>query len=123
MPRGGFGAGAGGGSLDGCGGRGDRKPRHDGSAVVPDARADAAHAELGLLVVHGVAVAADALELLFERAHGGKGVAGVLRPAGPLGGEPPGLPPPPRRQNTSAPPRSPTPPPPPHTSPPPSPTP
>src|SRR5216684_8983547 len=60
------------GALHAIGGRGDRKTRHDNATIVPNARADAAHAELGLFVVHGVAVAADALELLFERAHGGK---------------------------------------------------
>src|SRR5258708_14280245 len=55
------------GALHAIGGRGDRKTRPDGPPVVPDPPAAAAHAELGLLLFHRVALAASPARLLFGR--------------------------------------------------------
>src|SRR5437899_3300187 len=67
-------------------GRGRHRQAGDQSSrVVANARTDAAHAELRLLVVQCVAVAADALELALEGAGRGERVARKLRQMRPLG--------------------------------------
>src|SRR5262245_46724676 len=63
--------------LHAVGRSGKRERGNQVAGVVADAGGDAAHAELGFLVVGRPALALDALELALEQRHAGKRVAGV----------------------------------------------
>src|SRR5574339_59441 len=71
--------------LHAVGRRGERQRRDQRAVVVADPGGDAAHAELGFLVVGGPALALDALELLLEQRHARQRVAGVRGKPGALG--------------------------------------
>src|SRR5688572_33397608 len=70
--------------LHAVGRRGERQRGDQGADVVTDAGGDAAHADLGLLVVGRPALGLDALELALERGERGERVLGMRGEAGAL---------------------------------------